>query len=63
MCNQTKSIHVSHLPYDIIHGCFLPLSHIHYIFITTIFIITQLCHLPSLNHILLRAKSAVSHEK
>lgn len=42
---------------------FLPWSHIHYIFITTIFIIIRLCHLPSLSPILLRAKSAVSHKK
>lgn len=62
MCNQTKLIHITHLPYDIIHKCFLAWSHIHYIFITTIFIIVRLCHLPSLNLILLRAKSAASQK-
>lgn len=48
-CYQTKSIRVTHFLYDIFHECFLPRSHIHLVFITTIFIIIQRCHLPSLN--------------
>lgn len=42
---------------------FVPRSHIHYIFITTIFIISQRCLLPSLNLILLRVKPVVSLQK
>lgn len=42
---------------------FSPSSYIHYTFITSIFIIIQLCHLPSLSLILLHAKSAGSPPK
>lgn len=42
---------------------FLPGSYIHYIFIAAVSIITRLCHLPSLNLILLRVKSVGSRRK
>lgn len=58
VCNHTESIHIIHLSCDAIQECFYP-DPTSITSLSTIFIIIQLCHLPSLNLILPRAKSAL----